>query len=716
MLNSAESRSVSGSAAVTDPQRLAALQQTGLLDSPCEEAFDRLTRLASRLLNAPVALVCLLDEHRQFFKSAWGLPEPWASRRETPLSHSVCQHALAGTEPLIITDSRQHPLMCESRAVSELGVIAYLGVPLFTSEGAALGAFCVTDSKPRTWSPGEIETLRDLTASVATEIELRTVRREFGRRLAESAAAWRQTYAARLESEQRLHLALVAARAGVWELDHASNRVYWSPELYEVMGLDPTTPPMEPDRFVAEVVHPDDRGTLQSAIAPLEAGELGKNFDQQFRIMRSDRTLVWIQALGRTERNAQDRPTRTLGICRDITEHKKTEEARREGDQFARKIAEVAPNIILVLDFDQGRRLYGNRRLSEALGYEAVRPGEFEREFLDRVIHPDDRARFQDFRRTVRALGDDGLATIEVRCRHADDTWRWLLIRSAVFGRRPDGTVHQVIATATDITELKRAEEELRRLNAELEQRVASRTAQLTAANRELEAFAYSVSHDLRTPLRAIDGFSRALLQDYAGQLDTQAQHYLARVRAAAQRMGELTDALLHLSRTTRAELSPQAVDLSALADSITAELRRADPERIVDVVIAPETATAGDARLLRIVLENLLGNAWKFTSKCDHARIEFATVGGSGERTWFVRDNGVGFDMANAAKLFGPFQRFHKAQEFPGTGIGLATVQRIITRHGGRIWAESARGRGATFYFTLASSTPSGAGAVEGG
>jgi light-regulated signal transduction histidine kinase (bacteriophytochrome) len=179
--------------------------------------------------------------------------------------------------------------------------------------------------------------------------------------------------------------------------------------------------------------------------------------------------------------------------------------------------------------------------------------------------------------------------------------------------------------------------------------------------------------------------------------------------------MGELTDALLHLSRTTRAELSSQAVDLSALADSITAELRRADPERIVDVVIAPETATTGDARLLRIVLENLLGNAWKFTSKCDHARIEFATVGGSGERTWFVRDNGVGFDMANAAKLFGPFQRFHKAQEFPGTGIGLATVQRIITRHGGRIWAESAPGQGATFYFTVASSTPSGAGAVEG-
>jgi PAS domain S-box-containing protein len=693
---------------------LAALQRTGLLDSPHEEAFDRLTRLASRLLSAPVALVCLLDEHRQFFKSAWGLPEPWASQRETPLSHSVCHHALAGTEPLVIADSRQHPLTCESPAVSELGVIAYLGVPLVTSEGAALGAFCVTDSKPRTWSPGEIETLRDLTASVATEIELRTVRSEFGRRLAESAAAWRQTYAARLESEQRLHLALVAARAGVWELDHASNRVYWSPELYELMGLDPTTPPMDPDRFVAEVVHPDDRGTLQSAIAPL--GGLGKNFDQQFRIMRSDGTLVWIHAVGRTERNAQGRPTRTLGISRDITEHKKAEEARREGDRFARKIAEVAPNIIVVLDFDQRRRLYGNRRLSEALGYEAVRPGEFEREFLDRVVHPDDRARLEDFRRSLRAMGDDGLVTVEVRCRHADDTWRWLLIRSAVFGRRPDGTVHQVIATATDITELKRAEEELRRLNAELEQRVASRTAQLTAANRELEAFAYSVSHDLRTPLRAIDGFSRALLQDYAGQLDTQAQHYLARVRAAAQHMGELTDALLDLSRTTRAELSPRAVDLSALADSITAELRRADPERIVDVVIAPETTATGDARLLRIVLENLLGNAWKFTSQCDHARIEFATVGGSGERTWFVRDNGAGFDMANVGRLFGPFQRFHKAQEFPGTGIGLATVQRIITRHGGRIWAESAPGQGTTFYFTLASSTPAGAGAVEGG
>jgi PAS domain S-box-containing protein len=473
---------------------------------------------------------------------------------------------------------------------------------------------------------------------------------------------------------------------------------------------------MDPDRFVAEVVHPDDRGTLQAALAPLGAGgALGEHFDQQFRILRSDGTLVWVHAVGRTERNAQGRPTRTLGICRDITERKKVEEARREADQFARKIAEVAPSIILVLDFDQRRRLYGNRRLSDALGYDAVRPGEFEREFLDRVIHPDDRVRFEDFRRSVRAMGDDGLATIEVRCRHADDTWRWLLIRSAVFGRRSDGTVHQVISTATDITELKRAEEELRQLNAELEQRVASRTAQLTAANRELEAFAYSVSHDLRTPLRAIDGFSRVLLQDYTGQLDTQAQHYLTRVRTGAQRMGELIDALLDLSRMTRAQLSPQAVDLSALADSITAELGRADPERIVDVVIAPQITATGDARLLRIVLENLLGNAWKFTSQRNHARIEFATVGGSRERTWFVRDNGAGFDTANAARLFAPFQRFHKAQEFPGTGIGLATVQRIITRHGGRIWAESAPGQGATFYFSLASSTAAGADAVEG-
>jgi signal transduction histidine kinase len=253
-----------------------------------------------------------------------------------------------------------------------------------------------------------------------------------------------------------------------------------------------------------------------------------------------------------------------------------------------------------------------------------------------------------------------------------------------------------------EMAERRAAEERVRKLNAELEQRVRDRTAELEAANKELEAFSYSVSHDLRAPLRAMDGFSQALLEDCAGHLDARGQDYLARVRAAAARMGALIEDLLKLSRATRAELHRETVDLSALARSVADELRHGDRDRTVEIRVADGLATPGDARLLRIVLGNLMGNAWKFTSRQPQAWIE---VGGreiDGAPAFFVRDNGAGFDMQYAAKLFGAFQRLHSAAEFPGTGIGLALVQRIMHRHGGRIWAESTIGEGATFYFTL--------------
>ncbi len=249
----------------------------------------------------------------------------------------------------------------------------------------------------------------------------------------------------------------------------------------------------------------------------------------------------------------------------------------------------------------------------------------------------------------------------------------------------------------------QRAEDD-RRMKAELEQRVTERTAQLSAANKELEAFSYSVSHDLRAPLRAIDGFSQALLEDYAGRLDEGGQQNLARVRAATVRMGELIDDILQLSRVTRAELRRENVDLSALADSVVADLRAAERHRQVEVAIQPGLTTEGDSKLLRIVLANLLANAWKFTGKQPAARIELGAQDGQDGRAFFVRDNGAGFDMTYADKLFGAFQRLHPPSEFPGTGIGLAIVQRIVNRHGGRVWAEGAVSRGATFYFALPS------------
>jgi signal transduction histidine kinase len=228
----------------------------------------------------------------------------------------------------------------------------------------------------------------------------------------------------------------------------------------------------------------------------------------------------------------------------------------------------------------------------------------------------------------------------------------------------------------------------------------------LTEANKELEAFSYSVSHDLRAPLRAIDGFSKALLNDYGSRLDDQGRRYLERVRAGTQRMAQLIDDLLGLSRITRAPMTRDRVDVTTLSRKILAELASREPERRVETSVADGLVGDGDARLVTVLLDNLLGNAWKFTSKQPAARIEVKSELRDGQTAFVVSDNGAGFDLKYADKLFAPFQRLHAATEFQGTGIGLATVQRVITRHGGRIWADAAPNHGATFFFTLGEPT----------
>jgi len=254
------------------------------------------------------------------------------------------------------------------------------------------------------------------------------------------------------------------------------------------------------------------------------------------------------------------------------------------------------------------------------------------------------------------------------------------------------------LVLANDVTVRKQAENAIHELNETLEQRVIQRTHELEAANKELEAFSYSVSHDLRAPLRAIDGFSLALLDDYAKNLDDEGKHYLGRVRAGSQRMAQLIDDMLKLSRITRIEFVRERVNLTKIATEISEKLREAAPERKVIFEIHKDITAYGDERLLRVALENLLGNAWKFTSKRDDTQIAF----GQTAFEYFVSDNGAGFDMAYADKLFGAFQRLHSTSDFEGTGIGLATVQRVIRRHGGAIRAESKVNEGTTFYFTL--------------
>ena len=255
-----------------------------------------------------------------------------------------------------------------------------------------------------------------------------------------------------------------------------------------------------------------------------------------------------------------------------------------------------------------------------------------------------------------------------------------------------------------DITARKNEQERVLELNAELERRVVERTTQLEVANKELESFSYSVSHDLRAPLRAIDGFSQAMLEDYGAGMDQRAKGYLERVRRAAQRMADLIDALLQLSKVARAPMAFAPIDLSAIAGAVAADLGDSDSRRSVKVIIEPGLAAHGEPHLIQIVLANLLGNAWKFTRHVERPQVY---VGKNSEGEFYVRDNGAGFEMTYAGKLFGAFARLHPSDEYEGTGIGLATVARIIHRHGGSIRAEGVPGGGATFYFTLPAKEP---------
>jgi PAS domain S-box-containing protein len=496
-----------------------------------------------------------------------------------------------------------------------------------------------------------------------------------------------------LDSQRDLKRAQKVAQIGSWRLDIPRNELIWSDETYRIFGI-PQGKSMTYETFLSSV-HPDDREFVDEE---WQAAMRGKHYDIEHRIIAGNE-VKWVREQAELEFYPSGTLVGGFGTVRDITERKKAEEILRkltaelkEERDLLNTIKENTNTNLAYLDAD-----FHLIRVNSAFVHTF---GHSEEEFvgkniLDLLPGKEYQTLFEKAKETGETVESNAQPMEFKKQSQKGITYCDLTVIPV---KDDKNKVHGLEFSLVDVTEIKRAEEEIRALNEILRQQ----TADLTASNKELEAYSYSVSHDLRAPLRNINGFSQALLEDYSSKLDDQGKNFLDRIKAATQRMGGLIDDLLQLSVTMRKEMKREPVDLSWLAHSVIKELKEAEPERQVEVTIQEKTLVLGDARLLREMLVNLLGNAWKFTSQRSPGRIEFGQLEKDGEKLFYVKDNGAGFDMKYADKLFIPFQRLHSVTEFLGNGIGLALVKRIIERHGGSIWAEAEIEKGATFYFKL--------------
>jgi PAS domain S-box-containing protein len=644
------------------------------------------------------------------------------------LKGTPCENVIG--KSLCYYPERVRELFPEDGLLRKMGVESYAGIPLWDTSGRCMGLIAAMDGRPIRDEESVRQLLQVAAISAAAFLErehsdllLRQREREFS------------TLANNIPD-------LVA------RYDAGLNCVFVNRAWEETTGL----------------TEEDSRQAL-AANAPVSPPLIAGLSEKVRQVLAEGGTekieLSWVNIRGEhrfhehvvvPEYDHEGRIVSVLAVARDITERKRAEEALRRLNRELRAITDC--NEVLMRATEEDALLRDVCRIvCEKADYRMAWVG-YAEEDAEKTVRPVAWAGAEDgylaairivWADTDRGRGPAGVAVRTGRSTCAQDfemdstvaPWREEALRrgyrscialpladenGAVFGVftiysvEPNAftpeEVHLLEELAGDLAfgiavlrnrgRRKHAEEELRMLNLELDQRVRERTVQLEAANKEMEAFSYSVSHDLRAPLRSIDGFSKALLEDYADQIDDEGKEDLRCVRAASQRMAQLIDDILQLSRISRARLQVSRVDLSALAESVLEELRRVEPERRVELAIEPGCMAMADGNLMRIVLENLLGNAWKFTAAKEAARIEFGRTMRDGAPVFYVRDNGAGFDMQYATKLFGAFQRLHTASEFPGTGIGLASVQRIIHRHGGEVWIEGRLDEGATAFFSI--------------
>jgi PAS domain S-box-containing protein len=423
----------------------------------------------------------------------------------------------------------------------------------------------------------------------------------------------------------------------------------------------------------------------------------GRVWRGEIKNRAKDGTFYWVDTTIVPFLTELGKPRQYVAIRADITARKEAEEKLRASTKEVVDLTTALDEHAIVAITDpQGKITYVNDKFCAISKYAREELLGQDHRIINSTHHP------KEFIRELwTTIAHGRVWHGEIKNKAKDGTFYWVDTTIVPF-LNEHGKPRQYVAIRADISERKAAEETNRRLNAELERRVAERTAQLEAANRELEAFSYSVSHDLRAPLRAVDGFSQAVIEDFGPQLPPEGQRYLQTIRHSAQRMGTLIDDLLAFSRLSRQALEKRPVDTAQLVRAALDELGAPWPERKIEVRIGDLPPCRGDPALLKQVWINLLSNALKYTRKRDPARIEIGGAAPDGVPAFFVRDNGTGFDPRYAGKLFGVFQRLHRAEDYEGTGVGLAIVQRIVHRHGGRAWAEAKPDSGATFYFTL--------------
>ncbi len=497
-----------------------------------------------------------------------------------------------------------------------------------------------------------------------------------------------------LESEEKFRLIAENTADTITVLDLGLKYLYLSPSVYNLKGFTPEelmahplehTLTPESQRIVGEI--------MQREMSMLHEEDFNPDKTMQLELEEycKDGSTIWVENSLSFIKDNNGKAIGVLSVAKDISERKKQQEALQKEQREKNLILNNMAELVSYLDLEM-RIIWTNHAVNK---FYQSKPEDmrghkcyeiwlgYQEPCADCPV--------------VKALESGQLCENVVSY---DNGQSWKMTASPVYD--DGGNMIGVLDTALDFTELKKAEEKLKSLNENLEQRVQERTVELEQANRELAAFTYSVSHDLRAPLRSIEGFSNAVLEDYSSDLDYKAIDYLERVSLAARRMNDLIEDLLKLSRVTRQELNRDQVDLSAMVAAYIKHLKEKEPQRDVRCDVEPRLTATGDAALLRIALENLLDNAWKFTITAETAAIEFGSSGKDGSLVYYIRDNGSGFDGSQSDKIFQAFQRLHSDKDFPGSGIGLSIVQRIVERHGGEIWAEAEPGSGAAFFFTL--------------